>query len=327
MCPRRRSRVSDPCARSAAAPPLLSRPATPRPAPPSLCPGLLHSARPSPAAGAHTPAPSPRSCPRRAANGALPDPASPPGQPGLSRWVGCGGAADRGRGLGTPPGSCGPSPEAPGVGPVIPGGPQQRHPRGPGEAGSELCAWGGARAGADGRDLGQRERNATSQGLLPGELVLAWRSGPPPAGSPAAGGRRLGSRPGAVPFLCKSSAVAGGLGPAAARSPAHPPCGPRRSCRDRRGVERGARSLRSSQTLPPPPVSFLKLQTCPEPHRVCTAVQGSRDPGWRGAAGSRAPGSCPGDASQAGGRGVAGRDHTQVETRGTGKDRSHSNSE
>lgn len=60
-------------------------------------------------------------------------------------------------------------------------------------------------------DLCHREGNIPSQGFLPGELVLAWHSGPPRAGSPAAGGRRLGSRPGAVSFLCKSIAVSGGL--------------------------------------------------------------------------------------------------------------------
>lgn len=72
---------------------------------------------------------------------------------------------------------------------------------GPCEVGSQPCAWGWGR-GADLCHLEPESRAPAWRTWT--RSSPAWRSGPPLAGSRAAGGRRFGSRPGAVSFLCKS---------------------------------------------------------------------------------------------------------------------------
>lgn len=119
-----------------------------------------------------------------------------------------------------------------------------------------------------------------SRGFLPWNLCppaprpqrtrgRAGHLGPPGAASPAAGGRRLGSRPGALSSLCKKSGPpGGGLGPAAAESSSSPPFFPSLPCclrssgnRIFMSVERPCNVLRTS---PAPGFTLKCVRSSPE---------------------------------------------------------------
>lgn len=198
----------------------------------------LRSAAPQPPA--RTPAPSPRSSPRGTVGWAVPGGERPPGPQlelgvfghwlGPARWrggspspgarwadcgAGCPGAADGGLRLGTPSWLYGPLREPPRVGPEdscgIPsngslGGFNERPPflAGVGPLRGRVRA---VRLGVGARralchlepvSKGSCPGNLHSLARRPGTLGCLWR------GSRAAGGRCLGSRPGALSFLCKS---------------------------------------------------------------------------------------------------------------------------
>ena len=127
---------------------------------------------------------------------------------------------------------------------------------GPCEVGSQPCAWGWGR-GADLCHLEPEARAPAWRTWTRGSP--AWHSGPPLAGSRAAGGRRFGSRPGAVSFLCKSIDPPRHPQPCSClQSCPPPPCRPLRSFGGWR-VEYNV--LRTTQTP-----RLFTLQLCGEPH-------------------------------------------------------------
>lgn len=268
--------------------------APPRALAPECRPGLVRSSRPPPEPRARTPAPSPRSCARGAVARAVPGgescrararagrlrPSARPsavagrgvrarGRAGLTAgpavgaqltaaageglpfvWSGLSGRR-RGSGLGIPLGS---PATAAWVGSIT--SPPFLAGVGPCEVGSQPCAWGWGR-GADLCHLEPEARAPAWRTWTRGSP--AWHSEPPLAGSRAAGGRRFGSRPGAVSFLCKSIDPPRHPQPCSClQSCPPPPCRPLRSFGGW-GVE--YKVLRTTQAP-----RLFTLQLCGEPH-------------------------------------------------------------
>lgn len=283
--------------RSAAAPPPLSRPAPPR-RPPSARVSPLRSAFPGPRRAHTGPFPAELSSPRSQLG------APRPGASSRAAWAKprSRGAADRGRGLGTPPGRAGLPRRPMGSGRGFPGVPSRdslgaparqgasralEEERGPGRTGATSASGSGTPPRRD-----SCPGNLCSPGA-PGRLRRGVQLQVVGALDPAQGPYRFFVRaaPSLAAWALQLPAVLhtlpAGLGGA---------------------VGTGARvggSAEPAELADTPPTPRLLPQTANVSRATPGVHGGAGFPGHGvgGAARSRAPGSCPGEASQAGGRG------------------------